>query len=120
MKKKLLTAGMFLALLAGLLGTVFPVLAWKDTAGTPYLSSAQQLYATGDDCIDLVFLGSSHVFCNIDPDWFWQQGGIAAFDLSVAAMDTTSAEYHLRELFKTQSPQVVCLDLYSLLLGRED
>lgn len=116
--KKILSCGAFLLLLILLLCAAYRVLAWKDTTGG-YLSNTQQLYATGDDQIDLVFVGSSHIYCGLNPAVFWNKGGISAFDLSVSGMDKVSSVHYLEELYKTQHPQVVCLDLYDLMFDRQ-
>lgn len=116
--KRILSVCTFLLLLAFLLCSAYRILAWKDTTGE-YLSDTEQLYATGDDLIDLVFVGSSHIYCGVNPAYLWGNAGISAFDLSISGMDKISSEYHLKELFKTQSPQVVCLDLYDLLFDRQ-
>lgn len=91
----------------------YKVLSWKDTTG-PYLSSTQQLYATEDELIDLVFMGSSHCYCGINPSVLWDSYGISAFDMSVSGQDKLSTYYTLEELLKTQSPKVVCVDMWGL------
>lgn len=116
--KKCISAAAFVLLLLFSLAVIYPALAWKDTTGG-YLNNVQQLHATSDGLIDLAFVGSSHVYCGINPTLFWDEAGIAAFDLSVSSMDKVSTAYFLEELFKTQSPQVLCLDLYALLYDRQ-
>lgn len=117
--KKCLSAVAFVLLLLVSLAVIYPALAWKDTTGG-YRNNVQQLHATGEDLIDLAFVGSSHVYCGVNPALLWDEAGIAAFDLSVSSMDKVSTGYFLEELFKTQSPQVICLDLYALLYDRQD
>lgn len=117
--KKLLSSCVFFLILAFVLSSVYKVLEWKDTS-EPYVSITEQLSNTKDDLIDLVFVGSSHIYCNVDPAYIWNEAGISSFDLSIAVMDKISCEYHLKELFKTQSPTVVCLDLYGLQYDRSN
>ncbi len=97
----------------------YDCLKWKDTTGD-YLSVYEQLYNTPDDTIDVVFVGTSHVFCGIYPCQLWEDYGMAAFDMSVSGMDKTSSYYGLKELLKTQSPKVVAIDVYSLLFDEMD
>ncbi len=92
---------------------VYNVLKWKDTTGD-YLSSVEQLKATDAGLMDVVFVGSSHTYCGINPSYFWEDKGIAAFDMAVSGQDKDSAYYHLKNLLKTQSPKVVFVDLYAL------
>lgn len=116
--KKFLSSCVFFLILAFILSSVYKVLAWKDTSKS-YIFVTEQLSNTEDDLIDLAFVGSSHIYCNVDPAYIWNEVGISSFDLAISAMDKTSSEYHLKELFKTQSPSVVCLDLYSLQYDRQ-
>lgn len=103
----------FFSLLGLVVFVVYDVLKWKDTTGD-YLSSVEQLYATEDDLIDVVFVGSSHCYCGIYPSVLWQQYGIAAFDMSVSSQDKNSSFHDLVELYKTQSPSVIFVDLHAL------
>lgn len=116
--KKFLSAAAFLLVLLFCVNLLYQPLSWKETTGG-YVSNVQQLHATGENLVDLAFVGSSHTFCTVNPAVLWNQRGIAAFDLSVSAMDKVSTKYFLQEFFKTQSPQVICLDLYALLFDRQ-
>lgn len=92
---------------------IYGVFRWKDTTGG-YLSSIDQLYNTKENLIDLVFVGSSHCYHGIYPELLWEEKGIAGFDLAVSAQDRDSAYYQLKELFKTQHPKVVMVDIYGI------
>ena len=103
----------FFTLLGLTVFSVYNVLKWKDTTGD-YLSSVEQLYATPEDLIDVVFVGSSHCYFGIQPAILWKQYGIAAFDMSTSAQDKDSAYHELVELYKTQNPSVIYVDLHAL------
>ena len=103
----------FFTLLGLVISSVYNVLKWKDTTGE-YLSSVEQLYATPEDLIDVVFVGSSHCYCGIHPAILWKEYGIAAFDMSVSAQDKNSSYHDLIELYKTQNPSVIYVDLHAL------
>lgn len=105
---------LFFAVLGLVVSSVYNVLKWKDTTGG-YQSVVEQLYATPEDTIDVVFVGSSHCFCGIHPPVLWREHGIAAFDMSVSGQDKDSAYHDLIELYKTQNPSVIYVDLYALL-----
>ncbi len=104
----------FFTLLGWIVFSVYHVLKWKDTTGE-YLSSVEQLYATPEDLIDVVFAGSSHCYFGIHPAVLWKKYGIAAFDMSVSSQDKNSSYHDLIELYKTQSPSVIYVDLHALL-----
>ncbi len=111
--KKAIRCVAFLAILGITIFTVYRVLEWKDTSGD-YMSATTQLYATEDELIDLVFLGSSHGYCGIVPDELWGTYGYSAFNLSTSGQDKNATYHLLKELLKTQSPKVVCIDLWGL------
>ncbi len=97
-------------LVLSVIGT-YNVLRWKDTEGE-YIDSVEQLYNTADNLTDVVFLGSSHVYCGIYPAVMWELKGIAAFDMAVSGQDKGGTYHTLVELLKTQSPKAVFVDLY--------
>ncbi len=59
---------------------LYRALKWKDTNGE-YLSSVEQLKNTDDNLVDVVFVGSSHVYCGIQPAYFWQDKGWSVSDM---------------------------------------
>lgn len=103
----------FTIILILILSAVYKALSWKETSGD-YLSSVDQLYSTDDNLIDVTFVGSSHVYNGIYPSILWNTYGISAFDMAISGQDKNSAYHSLVELLKTQSPQVVFVDLYAL------
>ena len=116
---KIIKPIVFMLILTAVLYGVYNVLSWKDTTGD-YQSVTSQLNNTQDDLIDVVFLGSSHCYTNINPCVLWNDYGIAAFDMSVSGQDKNSTYYDLKELLKTQSPSIVCVDMYGLLFDEQE
>ena len=111
--KKLIAIIAFFAVTFLCVSAVYRVLSWKDTTGD-YISSVKQLEATDKDLIDVAFVGSSHCYCGIGPNFLWEQKGISGFDMAISGMDKDSAYYNLRNLLKTQSPKVVFVDMFGL------
>lgn len=112
--KKVIRGILFAVLLVLTVRAVYGVVSWKDTTGD-YLSSAQQLYHTGDGLIDVLFVGSSHCYCSIYPEYLWRDGGVSAFDLAVSGQDKWASYYSVKEALKTQKPKVVFVECYGLL-----
>lgn len=115
MKKKILLAIrilVFLLLVGIVLSHVYSVLKWKDTNGG-YLSSIEQLYNSERDTMDVVFMGSSHCYCGIVPTYFWENYGIASFDMSTSGQHKEATTHMLKELLKYQQPKLVVIDLYA-------
>ena len=92
---------------------LYRIVRWKDTTGD-YISSIDQLKNTPKDTIDAVFVGSSHVYCGVNPAILWEDYGYSAFDMAVSGQSKEVAYHGLVELVKTQSPKVVFVDLYAL------
>jgi len=106
-------------LLAFAIHICYNALSWKDTTGG-YLSSYTQLYNMEEDTVDVLFVGSSHVYCDIYPCYLWRDYGISSFDMAVSGQDKTSGYYSVIEALKTQKPKVICVDLYGLLFDEQE
>lgn len=115
--KKAISCVIFLALLSLTIYKVYDVLSWKDTTGG-YLSSTQQLYATQEDLMDVIFVGSSHCYCAVFPEKLWSGYGIAGFNMAVSGQDKDSSFHMVKEVLKTQSPKVICVDMYGLMFDK--
>ena len=111
--KKVIRGIAFLMITVIIIFGVYKVLKWKDTTGG-YVSSTSQLYATENDLMDVIFLGSSHCYCSINPDVLWGEFGYSTFNMTISGQDKWSTYYHLKEALKTQSPKVVCVELFGL------
>lgn len=94
-----------------LLNRIYTILSWKDTAGD-YYSSVDSFYELKKDMVDVLFFGSSHCYCSVDPSVFWDKEGIASYNLAISGQDFAGTYYTLKEALKTQSPKLICMDLY--------
>lgn len=92
----------------------YNVLSWKDGSGG-YDSAAITLYEElEDNIVDVTFLGSSHCFSSISNTKLWDDYGMGAFNMVISGQDLASSYYSMKEVFKTQSPDVVCVELYGI------
>lgn len=112
-KGRVIRVIVLVAVLVMVINSLYKVLSWKDTTGG-YLSAYTQLYNIPENTVDVVFVGTSHVYCGIYPSILWRDYGIASFDMAVSGQDKQSAYYSLREVLKTQKPKVVLVDLFAL------
>lgn len=107
---------LFLAVFVlGLLG-LYRIFSWKDTSGL-YFDTMEQLKNLEKNTVDVVFTGPSHTYCGIDPNVFWDEYGISAFDLSISGMDMYCTYYYLKEFLKSQSPKVVFVETSNIAYG---
>lgn len=63
------------------------------------------------DSLDVVILGSSQVYCGIDPLTLWQQYGIPAFDLATSLQSPWGSYSLAKSAIRTQHPKVIVLDM---------
>lgn len=71
-------------------------------------------YGVGRDELDVLFLGSSHLYYGVQPNELWKEYGITSYVLGSPDQTTASSYYLLKEAFKYQSPKVVALESYYL------
>lgn len=109
--KKVIKVVVFCIILGIFLNRVYSILSWKDTSGE-YYSSMESLYGLDKDVVDVLFLGSSRCYCSINNSVLWEEQGISSFSLAISGQDLASSYYCLVEALKTQTPEVVCLELY--------
>lgn len=81
---------------------------------------AREMYAQPRDSIDVVFMGSSHIHCNVNTALLWEKYGIAAYDYSAAEQPLWTTYYYLKEICKYQSPKLVVMDMYSPARFKDD
>jgi hypothetical protein len=84
------------------------------------IAQARDLYAQPRNSIDVAFMGSSHIHCDVNTALLWEEYGIAAYDYSAAEQPLWITYYYLKELCKYQDPKLVVIDLYSPARFKED
>lgn len=84
------------------------------------IRQARDMYAQPRNSIDVVFMGSSHIHCDVNTALLWEKYGIAAYDYSAAEQPLWTTYYYLKEICKYQDPSLVVLDLYSPARFKDD
>lgn len=77
-------------------------------------SSMYYFYQLKNMPLDVINIGSSHVLCSINPLEMYRRKGITAYNLADGSQPVWFSYYYLKEALKSQSPQVVLLDVYML------
>lgn len=90
------------------------ILKFKNTDG---IYSLTTFYDLDKDTVDVLILGSSHAFENYNTEVFWDQYGIAAYDLGASFQPVWNTYYYYKEALKTQHPKFVVLDVHTLSYG---
>ena len=65
------------------------------------------------DSIDVMFFGSSHMYCSINPLELFHRSGVASYVYSVQQQPIWASYYYIIEALKYQSPKLVVLEMYT-------
>lgn len=111
MKKNIAKIVGFLYILSILLLKINDILSFKYTDG---ITQMEHFYELEDDTVDVLVLGSSHAFVNVNPTLLYEEYGIASYDLCASMQPTWNTYYYLKEALKYQKPQLIVMDVYRL------
>lgn len=112
----MLKAALFLSIAAAVLYGINFVLKLKSIDGC-YV--AQMFEKQQPDSIDVVFVGSSHVYTDVNPAVLWTEYGIASYDLAGSNQPLWNSYYYMKEAIEKQSPDLVVVDLYRAIETRD-
>lgn len=82
-------------------------------------STLPGFYLEERETIDVLFLGTSHVYQSVNPVLLFHEYGIAGYDLTGSAQHLWSTLDYLEEALKIQKPKLAVVDVFSMVL-RED
>lgn len=114
--KNILKASAFLILLCAVIISLNGVLILKNQTGPRQMEA---FYKLPNNSLDVLTIGSSHVFMNINTGALWDEYGIAAFNLGASRQPFWNSYYCLAEALKTQKPKLVILDVYYAMANYE-
>ena len=75
-------------------------------------------YQNEPNTVDVLFLGSSHMYSNINTGILWKDYGISAYDLGGAEQPFWNTYYYIKEALKTQRPKVLAVEIYSATIQK--
>lgn len=70
------------------------------------------IYNKNNPPMDVLFFGTSQVYCDINPNIIWQEQGIPSYVLAQGQQPLWFTYYYIKEALKYQKPKVVALDVY--------
>lgn len=109
--KNVVKALVFVILLAMMINLISDVLSIKTTNG---IAQWNVFYDIEEESLDVLVLGSSHAFVNINPVVMYEESGIAAFNLCSSMQNMWNTYYFLKEALKYQSPELIVLEAYGV------
>lgn len=102
-------AALFLSIVAAILYGADFVLKLKSIDGCYVM---QMFDKQAPDTVDVVFVGSSHMYTDVNPAVLWEEYGIASYDLAGSNQPLWNSYYYMKEAIEKQSPELVVVDLY--------
>ena len=60
--------------------------------------------------VDVLFFGSSLVYCDIAPAWIWDESGLQSYVMAGPEQTIPLTYYYIREACRSQKPQTVMLE----------
>ncbi len=108
MKKQVLKIICFLIIAALLFIRMDKVFSFK------YSKCMDKFYDLPKETVDVLFIGSSHVYKGIDPSVLYEDYGIAAYNLGSASQPIWNSYFYLEEALKTQKPKLIVLECYKV------
>ncbi|WP_029233391.1 hypothetical protein [Butyrivibrio sp. VCB2006] len=128
-RKELIKLILFLSGLALIIGRLTTILTLKEYEVGPNVNvlinknmlceKQDGFYSLDDNSLDVVFLGSSNIHCNINPNVIWNDYGITSYNYSCDQQELGTTFYYLKQVFETQSPKAVVIDVMSNGAGSE-
>lgn len=79
----------------------------------------QMFYKQQAGTVDVLCLGSSHAYTDINPAVLWDEYGMASYDLASSNQPLWNSYYYFKEAMKYQTPKLVVLDVYRALEQEE-
>lgn len=87
-----------------------PITSWND-----------EYVKLPSNSLDVLFLGTSHNFCTINPSQIWNDTGITSYNFSSSAQDVNASKAYLYEGLRNQKPKMVFFEVRGMTLeGSEE
>ncbi|MCI8477065.1 MAG: hypothetical protein HFE97_01760 [Oscillospiraceae bacterium] len=103
--------------------TVFLLLTvWMIQFASDVLRPPQKVYgstwsafrAEPEDSLDVIYLGSSYAYCDINPSMVYASSGLTSYVMAGSEQTLSITYWYLKEILETQSPAAVMLEVTSL------
>lgn len=79
-----------------------------------YMAKFNEFYSLDNNTLDYIGVGSSHMYCTLNPLDVWKKSGAAGFVLATQRQPLGASYHYIKEAFKTQSPKYVILEGYMI------
>ncbi|MBR6676703.1 MAG: hypothetical protein IKL24_05160 [Clostridia bacterium] len=79
-----------------------------------YMSKLNEFYGMKKNSLDYIGVGSSHMYCTLNPLEVWNETGAAGFVLATQQQPLRASYHYIKEALRTQSPKYVILEGYMI------
>lgn len=115
--KKIIGAVIFLSIMTGIIYNLNQVMLNRESDGSIQL---YDFYELEKDRVDVLCIGSSHVYYGYNTCQLYDDYGIASYLLSSSGQPVWVSYYLLEEALKSQQPKLVLFDTGTLFRREED
>lgn len=77
-------------------------------------------FSLPNDSVDVLFAGTSHVYCSYIPQKIYEETGISSACLSTSSQSYQNTYWLLKQALTKQSPKVVVVDIHSILTAVDE
>lgn len=112
--KKIFIAFLTIFVLTFILMKVDKIVSYKTSYG---IRQYDGFYMQDKNLIDVLFVGSSHVYSDIDPAYIYDEEGILSYDLATGGASIWSMYYSILEALNYQKPKVIVLEIFGCIRG---
>lgn len=111
MKKFLIKGTIFICMCSVIFSNITKLFVVKSESLQGIMNS---FYSLEEDSLDVMFVGSCHMYSTIMPMELYKKQGITSHILASPGQDIPTSYFYIEEALKTQSPQVLVLDVFSI------
>lgn len=108
---KLAKVAGFLLILATVLMCVNNIVMHKAPYG---ITQYKAFYEQEKDSIDVLFVGTSHVYSDIDPAYVYDECGVLSYDLATGGATVSASYYSIKQALEYQRPDVIVFELFGI------
>lgn len=111
--KRILAILLYSLLFAGLLAQASDLLMHKQIEGRWNMTAkVYGFFNLEPNTLDVVFFGSSHMYCSLDPNLLEEQTGLRSYIFATQQQPLWITYHYMVETLKTQAPEIMAVEVY--------
>ena len=117
--KRIIAAILFLLLFLGVFSVASDLLMHKQIEGRWNMTAkVKGFYTLEPGEVDVVFLGSSHMYCSVDPAVFAEETGLNSYIFATQQQPLWITYHYMVEALETQQPELLVVEIH--MSGNEE